>query len=208
MSPTPRKQRAFADIFAPSQPEVPVLAATIAQAFHGLPASRYLVPDPRRREEVFPMTFGFDVVDTMQHGTAYATADGEAVALWMPAGTVDAAEPQLDPRVVQIDRDLALRYLEFHRILHENHPRGRTHHWLMILAVRPERQGRGFGSKLLAHHHAYLDSQNLPSYLEAASISARELYRRHGYVEIGDPITLPNRSLMFPMWREVRAAER
>jgi GNAT superfamily N-acetyltransferase len=183
-----------------------VLATTIARAFHGLPASRYLVPDPGHREKVFPTLFGFDVADTLLHGSAQATAAGEAVALWMPAGAFEDPEPELDPRIEQIDHGLALRYLRFHQILHKNHPRGRPHHWLMILAVRPEQQSRGLGSKLLERHHADLDSQRLPAYLEAASATACKLYRRHGYIEIGGPITLPNDTRMFPMWREPRTS--
>jgi GNAT superfamily N-acetyltransferase len=207
MTRPPADQCPFKEVYSPAERQVPVLAATIAQAFHGLPASQYLMPDPKRRSELLKKAFELDVTDTMQHGIAYATAAGEAVALWMPAGTVELPAPELDPRLAQIDRDLALRYREFHRILHRSHPRGRIHYWLTILAVRPARQGRGLGSKLLDHHHAYLDSQQLPAYLEAASISARALYHRHGYTEIGDPITLPNKSPMFPMWREPRAAQ-
>ena len=83
------------------------------------------------------------------------------------------------------------------------HPRGPAHLYLALLAVRPDHQGRGLGSRLLAHRHAVLDRIGLPAYLEAADTRSRALYARHGYTDHGEPLTLPRTGeAMYPMWRE------
>jgi predicted N-acetyltransferase YhbS len=78
------------------------------------------------------------------------------------------------------------------------------HHYLAFLGVAPELQGHGIGSGLLNHHHARLDAQGLPAYLEASTERSRDLYLRHGYTLTGDaPLVLPdNGPPIWPMWRE------
>jgi GNAT superfamily N-acetyltransferase len=73
-----------------------------------------------------------------------------------------------------------------------------------LLAVRPGQQGQGTGSMLLAAHHAALDRDRIPAYLEAASQRSRDLYLRHGYQPWpGAPYHLPGGGPpMWPMWRD------
>jgi len=192
-------------IIRPPRSAAPVLGQTIATAFHPLAASGYLEPDPYLREERFPAYFECAVLDTINEGTAYAIGTG-AAALWMPVSAEGLPEAELDARLVAIDPGLAERDLIFHRILHERHPTGLgAYHWLMILGVHPDLQGQGLGSSLLDAHHAYLDQQGLPAYLEAASDAARRLYLRHGYTDTaGGPIELPDGAVMYPMLRKPR----
>ena len=58
---------------------------------------------------------------------------------------------------------------------------------------------------MLAHHHAALDQEVVPAYLEAADLRNRDLYLRHGYVDHGPPIQLPDGPRMYPMWRQPAA---
>lgn len=69
--------------------------------------------------------------------------------------------------------------------------------------MRPDRQGHGIGSALLRAHHATMDSDGIPAYLEAASMPSRRLYRAEGYVDHGDLIVLPG-AAMYPMIRQPR----
>jgi len=205
---TTKTKTASPDIVWPPRSDALRLGRTIAGAFHTLPASQFLMPDPERRRRAYPAYFKLAVEDTMDHGTPYAVTDCTAVALWMPVPPEGLPAVELDGRLEQAC-DLAERDLAFHRALHARHPFERgAHHWLMILAVHPTQQGKGLGSRLLAAHHAYLDQQQLGVYSEAASMRARDFYRRlHGYADAGDPIQLPNKSLMYPMWREPQKPE-
>jgi hypothetical protein len=48
-----------------------------------------------------------------------------------------------------------------------------------------------------------------PTYMEAPSPRARDLYLRHGYtMRPGSAFRLPEGPLLWPMWREPRAASR
>jgi ribosomal protein S18 acetylase RimI-like enzyme len=68
-----------------------------------------------------------------------------------------------------------------------------THHHLAILAVHPEQQGRGIGTALLDLHHATLEEESIPAYLEASSPRARDLYLAHDYVPRPGAPVLPAR---------------
>ena len=97
----------------------------------------------------------------------------------------------------------------FDAALDAHHPAGTFHHHLAILAVRPDRQGQGLGTALLAAHHAVLDDQGIPAYLEASDERTRRLYLSHGYADHGSsPITFAGSARMYPMWREPQARDR
>lgn len=203
MNPSAKGPQAVAtEVGRPSPSSARRLGQTIARAFGHLPASQFLDPDPQHREQVFPAYFELAVLDTIAHGAAYAIGT-DAAALWMPVGADGLAPESLDTRLAKIDPALAERDLVFHQTLHERHPFERgAHQWLTILGTHPGKQSSGLGSRLLAAHHALLDDDGVGAYLEAASLRARGFYRRHGYVDVGEPIVLPNGSLMFGMWRE------
>jgi GNAT superfamily N-acetyltransferase len=56
----------------------------------------------------------------------------------------------------------------FDEELARRHPAGLPHHHLAILAVRPDQQGQGIGTRLLDAHHAILDAKGIVAYLEAS----------------------------------------
>ena len=88
--------------------------------------------------------------------------------------------------------------------LEANHPHER-HWYLPFIGVRPDRQGNGIGSALLAHMEARLDAEGLPAYLEASSERNRALYVRHGFDVTGE-VRLPDGPPMWLMWREPKEA--
>lgn len=192
-------------IVRPDRKSVQDLAETIATAFHDLDASRFLIPDPGLRASLFPLIFGYDVEDTFDQGTVYATEGCGAVALWIPVAAEGLLAPEPDERIAKFGAELGKRYHEFHTLIHERHPAGEVYHWLMILGVRPDLQGQGIGSALLDAHHDYLDQQGLVARLEAANRRAAKLYSARGYDEVGDPLILPDGTFMIPMERQPQA---
>lgn len=94
------------------------------------------------------------------------------------------------------------RFLAFDQQLDRHHPAGIFHEHLAILAVRPDRQGHGVGTALLDAHHADLEDQGVPAYLEASDERTRHLYLAHGYADRGGPIEFAHRVSMYPMWRQ------
>lgn len=198
-----------------------VLSHVIAEAFHPLPPSLWLIPDPAVRRGVYPGYFRIFVELALAGGIVHTTPDRSAVALWFPAGEGEQVGEDRE-RVTERDGEgeragppasyparLAAatgpwldRFAAFDDALERGHPAGPAHQHLAILAVRPDRQGRGTGTALLRAHLAALDQAGTPTYLEASAPRNRALYLRHGYHDHRPPIRLPDGTPMYPMWRE------
>jgi len=186
--------------------DVEVLSQVIADAFCDLPPSRWLIPDPAARREVFPGYFRLYVEHALARGVVHTTPGRDAAALWLPAGD-DTAGPPADyaARLAAATSPWTGRFLAFDAVLDQHHPAGVAHRHLAILAVRPGRQGQGTGTALLRACHHRLDRDvHAPAYLEASGERTCRLYRRHGYVlRPGAPFYLPDGGPpMWPMWRE------
>jgi GNAT superfamily N-acetyltransferase len=184
--------------------DVDILSQVIADAFHELAPSRWLMSDPDARRAIFPGYFRLYVEHAMASGVVETTPDRAAVALWLPVGADGPSEPAgYGERLAAATRPWTDRFLAFDRVLERHHPTGIAHHHLAILAVRPDRQGQGIGTALLRTHHAALDhNTGTPAYLEASDLCTRQLYLAHGYRDHGLPIHLAGGPLMHPMWRD------
>lgn len=178
------------------------LSHVIALAFADLDVSRWLVADPEVRRDIFPDYYRIFVEHALSAGLVHTTADRDAVALWLPAGTAPPDPPHgYVDRLAEIAGAWMDRFLIFDEILEQAYPAGKPHHHLAMVAVRPERQRRGVGEALLRSHHATLDAAGLPAYLEASSLLSRQLYLRLDYADVGPPIQLPSGPCLYPMWR-------
>lgn len=182
------------------------LSHLVADAFHDLAPSRWLIEDEDARREIFPLYFRIYVEHALAEGLVHTTPDRAAAALWLPIGIhPPTAAPGYDARLQAATDPYADRFRVFDQALDRHHPTGNPHHHLAILAVRPDRQGQGVGTALLRAHHATLDDAGMPAYLEASDLRTRRLYLAHGYADHGSPIRLARGPLMHPMWRDPQA---
>ena len=186
--------------------DLDVLSQVIADAFCDLAPSRWLIGDPAARRQVFPGYFRLYVEHALARGVVHTTPGRTAAALWIPAGDREAGPPDgYDARLAAVTGPWVSRFRIFDAALDRHHPAGTGHWHLAILAVRPDRQGRGTGAALLAAGHAVLDQvPGTPAYLEASSARARDLYLAHGYaLRPGGPFHLPGDGPpLWPMWRQ------
>ena len=158
-----------------------VLSDVIADAFFDLDVSKWLIPDPAARRQIYPRYFEMYVEHALPDGIALTTPDQAAVALWLPAGEQPAPPPKgYGERLAAVTGPWVDRFRAFDQEMDRRHPAGFTHHYLAILAVRPDRQGQGLGTLLLRTHHAALDREGIPAYLEASNMRSRRLYRAEG----------------------------
>jgi len=185
------------------------LSQVIADAFIDLPPSRWLISDRAARRDIFPGYFRMFVEHTLASGTVHTTADRSAVALWQfvegqHEPCPDDYPADYEARLAQLTNPFTDRFLAFDAALDECHPVGVSHHYLAMLAVRPDRQSAGIGAGLLRSYHQMIDEHDgAPAYLEASSDRVRGLYLRHGYALLPDgPCYLPDGGPpMWAMWR-------
>lgn len=184
-----------------------VLSDVIAEAFHPLAPSQWLIPDEAARRQVFPGYFRLFVEHALATGVVHTTPDRAAAALWLPAGPGGPVPPDAyAERLAAATGAWAHRFRAFDAALDARHLAGVPHVHLALLAVRPDRQGQGTGTALLRAHHRTLDHHaRLPAYLEASDLRTRQLYLREGYADHGRPVRLPGGPAMYPMVRRCGA---
>jgi len=182
--------------------DLDVLSQVIADAFHDLAPSRWLISEPAARRAIFPGYFGLYVEHALAVGIVHTTPGRTAAALWLLAGEETAGRPDgYDARLAALTGPWTDRFVAFDAALERRHPAGMPHHYLAILAVRPDQQGRGAGTALLRARLAVLDRVGVAAYLEASGLRARHFYLSHGYTDHGPPVHLPGGPGMYPMWR-------
>jgi ribosomal protein S18 acetylase RimI-like enzyme len=187
--------------------DLPAVAALVAESFHPLAVSGWLVPDGPERARLFPRYFQIFVEHAADNGFVYITEDRTGAAVWF-----DHTAPL--PDIADYDACLhaatgshLARFRVLDKEFEARHPDG-PHHYLAFLAVLRHGQNRGVGSALLDHHHAILDESGTAGYLEASSPDSRRLYAKKGYTDHGPTIDLPGgQAQMWPMWRPAQVDE-
>jgi GNAT superfamily N-acetyltransferase len=188
--------------------DLDLLSQVIADAFHGLDVSQWLIPDPDARRRVFPAYWRIFVEHAMDTGHVHTTPDRTAVALWLPVGADGPRPPRhYDARLEAATGPWAGRFAILDEAFEAHHLVGVPHSHLAVLAVQPDQQRKGIGTALLEMRHTVLDDSGVPAYLEASGTDTRDLYLRHGYLDIGGPIRLSDGPALYPMIRAPRRAE-
>jgi len=113
----------------------------------------------------------------VEHGTVWLVEDGAAVAMWSPPAPGGHAG-HLGP--LPLPAGPAQRLAEYDRVVGGLIPAHR-HWYLGVLATRPDAAGRGWGRLVMAQGLRAAAADALPAYLETASDSNVELYRRSGW---------------------------
>ena len=177
------------------------VAGILARAFADDPVTRWMLPRESRLEPGFE--FYFRRI-WLPHDAVYETADGRAVAAWLPPGKAHMSIVEqlrlLPGMAAVVGRDLP-RILAGTGAMEKNHPQ-ESHWYLNMIGVEPSGQGRGHGSALLAHTLARCDAEGSPAYLDATTERSIGLYERHGF-EVTEEVRLPKGGPPFwRMWRE------
>jgi hypothetical protein len=78
--------RTSPEVICAAPADLDVLSEVIAEAFHELAPSRWLIADPEARRAIFPGYFRLQVAYAMTTGLVHTTPGRNAVALWLSAG--------------------------------------------------------------------------------------------------------------------------
>jgi len=183
------------------------MAHALSLSFHDDPVMQWLFGDePPRPVRYLRPFFAIEGRRHLQHRTVY-TADGHpGAAYWDPPGHWKSSPMsilRLAPVMVRgIGRRTAKALQGLNRMekAHADHP---DHYYLAVLGTRPDRQGEGVGSALMAPVLATCDAEGIGAYLESSKESNIPFYRRHGFEVVGE-VTFPSGPTIWPMWRDPR----
>jgi GNAT superfamily N-acetyltransferase len=160
----------------------------------------WCIDDGSRRRQLLPGFFRAVAESYLSYDEIYAVDEGVSTAVWAPPGAEE--DEELPTLLGEVMEEYAERLFEIFPLMEEKHPAER-HYYLFMLGTRPESQGRGLGSSLMAPVLETCDRDRVPAYLEATSERNKQLYLRHGF-EVIDEIALPDGPTMWCMWRSPR----
>lgn len=182
------------------------LAAALAAAFDQDPVFRWMIPADGRRGARLRRFFSVELEQIVfPEGEVWATDGLEGAALCLPP-----ERWRLPPRVAvgqgrSYARVFGLRLVQalaMLTLIERRHYRP-AHYYIPYIGVRPERQGQGTGSALLAPILERCDRERLPAYLEASSERNAALYARLGFEHLGE-LRILGSPPVWPMLREAR----
>lgn len=185
-------------------------AEDLSAAFATYPMFDWFMRDDARRDAARLDFFRLILAGTMG-GTILRPASGGAAAVWMPSDQLGPTPFWEELRSLPVMlRATGLsrfgRLMALRKAMDHHHPMDRPHVYLWLLGVRPEAQGYGIGSRLLAAGLQRTDARGLPVFLETSTPENVALYRRHGFEVIEDYMVTAGSPPSWAMWREPQSA--
>jgi len=186
------------------------VAEILTAAFHDDPVwGGWSFPDSGRRAAQHLLYWRMFVDEALPHGWVWLSAEGGAVALWIPPGCPEIS-PEVEDRLEPFLTDLVGAeetelLLETYERFEGAHPTDEPHYYLSLLGTHAEQRGKGIGMGLLADNLAALDAIGAAAYLESTNPDNNPRYERHGFVQVGE-FDLPGEDspTVATMWREPR----
>ncbi len=192
--------------------DIGAVAQDLSAAFSTDPVFNWFLRADARHDAARLKLFQALIAMGLADGEVFRPAGGGAASIWLPSESLRPTpflqELRALPRILgatgfsRLSRISAMR-----RMMDAHHPKAPPHAYLWFLGVRPDAQGLGVGSRLLAAGLARVDAKGLPAYLESSSPANVPLYRRHGFEVVEVLKATPEAPEMWAMWREARAPE-
>lgn len=189
------------------------VAEDLSASFRSDPQMDWLVRDDQRREAARLALFRMLLTAVaLPDGVVTRPVTGGAAAIWLPSEAMGPGPMWQELRTLptllgitgfsRFGRMLAVR-----EAMDKHHPMDRPHAYLWFLGVRPEAQGFGVGSRMLAAGLAEVDAQGRHAFLESSNEANVPLYRRHGFELVEEYRASPDAPPLWAMWREARPAQ-
>jgi RimJ/RimL family protein N-acetyltransferase len=185
----------------PPDADLDRVVAPIVTAFSADPFVRWLLPESAQYLKHFSANVRAHAGTALEIGSARCTSDFRASALWVPSG-VGAAPGSNEAFVQGIPEARHETAFAVFARMGASHPQKPSWH-LRLLGVDPPLQGMGYGSALLRHTLAELDTLHLAAFLESTSPGSRVLYERHGFQAV-EEIQVGDSPPIWPMLRQPR----
>ena len=167
-------------------------AEVIVRSFHDDPGAIHVEPDPDRRADTVRPFFRFSARLAAAHGDGFVI--GRPIAAVALISRQPVPTSQADPDVgaeallraiPETARVRALAMVEeitgFHHEL-----LGEPHWFVGFLATDPERQARGYGTRLLDEIHDIADQDRVPTWLTTFLARNVTFYEGRGYETVAE----------------------
>jgi ribosomal protein S18 acetylase RimI-like enzyme len=185
--------------------DVAGMAESLALAFQDDPVMAWLFGDDQERAlGALRKFFAHEGKRHLAHPTVFTTEAYDGAAYWDPPGHWKTPIVRLlgmAPFMVTAMRHRIVRAMRGLGMIEKTHAQHPEHYYLAVLGTRPDRQGNGVGSALMAPILQRCDEQGIGAYLESSKEANIPFYRRHGF-EVVTELHLPKGPGLWPMWRD------
>ncbi|MHA1948949.1 MAG: GNAT family N-acetyltransferase [Candidatus Thorarchaeota archaeon] len=181
-------------------------------AFWDDPLNEYFFPDEDLRKRYLPLFFEYRLKQGRKYGEVFVTSDNvEGVAIWRYSKTIDSTlwrEFRSGGfKLLRIyGRTLLNRMLKVNEFTINRREKYAISPFLHLgpIAVDPEMQSQGYGSKLIRPMLTYLDETKMHCYLEAQNESNVSLYEHYDFEVLAKGV-VPNTDI--PHWDMMRSPQ-
>ena len=190
--------------------DLAAVADDLAASFRTDPQFCWFLRDgPRRDAERLKFFNMLLHAVALPDGTISRPATGGAASIWLPSEALGPTpfwdELRIVPTLLSATGLSRFgRLMRMREAMDLNHPMDRPHAYLWFLGVRPEAQGFGVGSRLLAAGLKQVDAEGRHAFLESSNIANVPLYRRHGFEVVKEYRPGPGAPPLWAMWREAQ----
>ena len=184
---------------------------SLADAFFDDPTSCFLLPREESRDRWLRLIHQASLRHVLPEGHVYAVAGDEVTGVigLVPPGRYPLSTARylrhLIPIILRLPTggfppERALRAVQAQGLIDRLHIK-EPHWYVLVLGVRPERQGEGLGRALLDPALARADRDRLPTYLETTKERNLTFYGRFGF-EMVQEVSIPGGGP--PVWTMLR----
>ena len=188
--------------------DLPGVAADLSAAFADDPMFDWFMRADAARSPALRRFFDVVLKDAcLPDGEISRPAGGGAAAVWIPSEKLAQWPWTRDLRALPMLLHAAGlkrfgRLMRLRQAMDEHHDLERPHDYLWFLGVRPDLQGLGLGSRLLAAHAARLDAAGRAAFLHTATPRNLGLYQRFGFRVVAEYAPPPDGPVSWAMWRD------
>jgi GNAT superfamily N-acetyltransferase len=186
--------------------DIPRIALALARAFEDDPVWKFIYPGEQDRIGRYRHAFEFFLRRLwLAEDECYGLIGLQGAALWMPPGRwhVGVADQlRMLPAMIALTRRSFPRVASVLRVMEKKHPKDTEHHYLAVLGVEPELQGKGFGGALMQPVLSCCDREGTPAYLESSKERNVVFYERHGFRVLEELPLSRSGPAIWPMWRD------
>lgn len=188
---------------------VKIAAKMMAKAFYNYPMYQYFFPNEKSRLRRCYHYFYALINYGRLFGHAVATSPRcEGVGIWMPSESARFTTWNVIKSGIPLR--FALSGFKFLFRLNKSEPfqygiykkhAPRPNNYLMLLAVDPDCQGKGYAGQILRHIINSTEEEQKPLYLETYVLKNVQIYAKYGFETVQET-TLPNTEM--PFWGMLR----